>query len=201
MWRRKQFLFISNVYVRRATHVDATDVAANIAGVIKKLNRPFSRSTLTALAEAAHPSWRVHKVQVGSSKWHSTCLHAALYIPTYMIICFLSILFKLQKEKKEMKRRRKKRMHCVARVSIKIKAIFRAHRSFSYCDWSSLMDSEWVIIHWYEKWLLDGRNRGTRVWRVGWLLFLQGNEQRIVQSFVIFFPFLTESTLSLFLFG
>jgi len=45
---------------------------------------------------------------------------------TWGIVCFLNMCFKLKK--KRNKRREKKRMHCVARVSIKFKAIFRAHR-------------------------------------------------------------------------
>lgn len=39
-----------------------------------------------------------------------------------------------KRKKKRNEKETKKRMHCVARVSIKIKAIFRAHRSFTYCN-------------------------------------------------------------------
>lgn len=59
MWLRRHTLCyfpVCTFYVGIATHVDTTDVAANIAGVGKKKHKArLSWSTFTVLAETAHP--------------------------------------------------------------------------------------------------------------------------------------------------
>lgn len=74
MWLRRHTLCyfpVCTFYVGIATHVDTTDVAANIAGVGKKKHKArLSWSTFTVLAETAHPVFfflRMHEAQVGSS--------------------------------------------------------------------------------------------------------------------------------------
>lgn len=79
-------------------------------------------------------------------------------------------------------------MHCVARVSIKFKAIFRAHRSSlividHHHQWTL---NEEVIIHWWTLvvWevIVDGRNGDIREWgRAGSLS--QRIQRRIIHSF------------------
>lgn len=70
---------------------------------------------------------------------------------TWRIVCFLNILLKLQKETKGGKKK-EKRMHCVARVSIKFKAIFRAHRFvLIVTDDHQWSPNEEVIIHWWTR--------------------------------------------------
>lgn len=98
---------------------------------------------------------------------------------TWRIVCFLNILLKLQKETKGTENKNKQeRMHCVARVSIKFKAIFRAHRFFfNHHDWSSLVDSEWGSDHslvdlvWEVNVYGRSGKRGIGMWKKGYFSF------------------------------
>lgn len=120
----------------------------------KQTQCTFSQSTFTVLAETAHPALRVHKAQVGSLKWYITRLHIALYIPN-MNSLLSEYTFQVTKRNKR-REREKKRMYCVARVSIKFKAIFRAHRSLLIViDHHRWTLTEEVITHWWT-WGLGG---------------------------------------------
>lgn len=150
--KKKPYTLVRSI----ATRVDTTDVAANRAGVGKnKTQCTFSRTTFTVLAETVHSVLRVLEAQVGPSEWSITRLHIALYIPnmekSFAFWIYFSSYKKKNKKRDREREKIKTRMHCVARVSIKFKAIFRAHRFFflffyffifTHCDWSSLVDSK-----------------------------------------------------------
>lgn len=72
--------------------------------------------------------------------------HVALYTPNMENSLLSEYMSQVTKRNK---RRKKKRMHCVARVSIKFKAIFRAHRFvLIVTDHHQWTPNEEVIIRW-----------------------------------------------------
>lgn len=137
----------------------------------RKHNARFPGSTFSAPAETATTSCfkRVHEAQVGSSKWYITRLHTFLLCTylTWRIVCFLNILQVTKKKTEKTKTKTKKKRECTAfaRVSVKFKAIFRAHRFLLIVidhHWWTLNDGSdrSLVDSVYGKWLLMGGTRG-----------------------------------------
>lgn len=148
MWFWKHtYVIFQCCYLYIATHVDTTDVATNMPCTV------LEKDTMHILPIYIYCAGRLstsHLKTVRGAGWILKVIyHVSTLLCTHLtwrIVCFLNIRLKLQKETKGEK---KKRMHCVARVSIKFKAIFRAHRFvLIVTDHHQWTPNEEVIIRW-----------------------------------------------------